>query len=306
MFMIQTIKTVFNKLFRLQQWYVGWAKAPLSHFLEDPLRIRFNWIVPQRKTVFIADPFGLETPEGDLIILAEKLVQGRSHGEIISIDTRHSLPPYGVEEAVWKPLLRKPWHLSYPFIVQEGADRYVLPEQGASNSVSAYRLDECGNIDPHPAWTVQDCPALDTTPFFHEGRWWLFSVRRGQPYWGGPLLLHFADQLSGPWQPHPMNPVVTDHGHARPGGRIARIGGRLFRPAQDCSRVYGAALVINEIVQLTPTVYEERVSRRVRPEDLGAPDAVGCHHLDHTASYLLVDAMRYVYHPLAWWFKWRS
>lgn len=294
------ITTLVNKLFRMQQWYIGWAEASVSKFVADPSSVRFHWIIPERKAVFIADPFGVDAPDGHLIVLAEALEHGRHHGEIIRIDTRDA------RDSAWVRLLRKTWHLSYPFIVNDGGKRYVMPEQGASGTVSAYALTVDNEIDPHPVWTVPDCPALDTTPFFHEGRWWLFSARRGAPHWGGPLLLHYADTLAGPWQSHPLNPVVTDFSAARPGGRVAKVDGRLLRPAQDCSTAYGRALVINEIVRLTPTEYEERVVRRISPADLKAPEAVACHHLDHTERHLLVDALRYVYHPLAWWYKWRS
>ena len=298
--MFRPLATVFNKLFRMQQWYVGWARAPLQRFIDDPASIEFTWIIPRDKRVFIADPFGVEAPDGHLIILAEKLVQGRSHGEIVRIDTRDP------DASSWVPLLRKPWHLSYPYIVQDGARRFVVPEQGASGTVSAYPLNERLEIDPTPSWTLPDCPALDSSPFFHDGRWWMFSARRGQPHWGGPLLLHHAPALEGPWTAHPMNPVVTDYGRARPGGRVISSEGRLLRPAQDCARVYGEGSVIHEILELTPTRYAERTLRRISPQDLRAPQGVGCHHLDHTGSHVLVDAMRFVWHPLAWWYKWRS
>lgn len=292
--------SLFKKLFRLQQWYVGWARAPLERFLDDPASVEFTWIVPREGRVFIADPFGLEQADGHLDILAEKLVQGRSHGEIIRIDTRRP------EEARWVGLLRQPWHLSYPFVLRHGGRRWVVPEQGASGTVSAYPLNERDEIEPQPSWTLKDTPALDSTLFEHEGHWYMFSARRGGPHWGGPLLLQHAPAPEGPWTPHPKNPVVSDYGRARPGGRVIQRGGRLIRPAQDCDRIYGEALVLNEIVRLTPDDYEERVLRRVTPAELKAPQAVACHHLDHTDQHLLVDAMRYVYHPLAWWFKWRS
>jgi hypothetical protein len=157
-----------------------------------------------------------------------------------------------------------------------------------------------------PTWTLPDWSALDATPFLHEGRWWLFTARYGDPHWGGALRLHHADALTGPWTAHPANPVVADYGRARPGGRIVRVGRRLLRPSQDCSHRYGEALVINEIVRLTPQEYGERPVMRLTPADLGAHGAVACHHVDHTEHYVLVDAMRMVYHPLAWWFKWRD
>ena len=34
--------------------------------------------------------------------------------------------------------------------------------------------------------------------------------------------------------------------------------GRLYRPAQDCSEVYGQRIVINEVLALSPADFEER------------------------------------------------
>jgi hypothetical protein len=298
--MLHRLTSYFNKLFRLQQWYIGWAKVPVQQFLRDPASVEFNWIIPRQRRTFIADPFGIESEDGHLKILAERLVQGRSHGEVILIDTRQA------DDSNWQLLLRQAWHLSYPMVVHDHGRRFVVPEQGASGTVSAYALHADNTIDSRPTWTQPDWPALDSTPLFHEGRWWLFSARRGDPHWGGALRLHYSDALAGPWHEHPKSPVVTDWSRARPGGRVALVGGRLMRPAQDCSTIYGGALVINEITRLSPDDYEEKVVLRVLPGTLRAPGGAACHHLDHTAQHILVDAMRYTYHPLAWWFKLRS
>lgn len=121
---IRFIESLVDKAFSLQQWYVGWAQVPVHEFLQDPGAVRFNWVVPDDKRTFIADPFGVETAQGGLVIIAERLVQGRSHGEIVRIDAT------GSPRRDWRLLLRKDWHLSYPFIVHDAGRRLVVPEQG--------------------------------------------------------------------------------------------------------------------------------------------------------------------------------
>jgi len=59
----------------------------------------------------------------------------------------------------------------------------------------------------------------------------------------GPLTklrVWFADDLLGSWCPHPGNPVKPDIRSARPAGTPFVHDGALYRPAQDCSRTYGA------------------------------------------------------------------
>ena len=89
-------------------------------------------------------------------------------------------------------------------------------------------------------------PGCDATPVEHDGRWWLFCGNqddRGTER----LYLFMADALTGPWRPHPGNPVKADAGSARPGGLPFVHEGVLYRPAQDCSRTYGGALVLNRV-----------------------------------------------------------
>lgn len=81
-------------------------------------------------------------------------------------------------------------------------------------------------------------------------------MKRGDCFWLaytdmdiGPynnLCLMFAHTPSGPWRAHPGNPVKLDVRSSRPGGTPFWVGNELFRPAQDCSRTYGGALVINK------------------------------------------------------------
>jgi hypothetical protein len=52
--------------------------------------------------------------------------------------------------------------------------------------------------------------------------------------------------------------VKSDSRSSRPAGRIVQQGGRLFRPAQDCDRAYGAGIVWFEITELTATRFSER------------------------------------------------
>jgi hypothetical protein len=297
---MQSTRRLFDRVFGLKQWYIGWAQATIDEFLADPGSVSFKWIVPARKAVFLADPFGVEADDGRLLIYAERLEHGVSHGEIVLIDTASP------DESAWHPVLARAHHLSYPFVVRVGPRRHLIPEQGYAGDVTMYELMPDGTVGDKALRLLDSWPALDTTPLEHAGRWWMFSTKLGDANWGGALRLHVAQRLEGPWLPHPRNPVVTDVGRARPAGRIIEQSGRLLRPAQDCSRVYGEAIVINEITKLTPDEYEERPVARITSQQVRAPGGVACHHLDHTARYVLIDVMRVVHHPLAWWYKWRD
>ena len=64
------------------------------------------------------------------------------------------------------------------------------------------------------------------------------------------LHVYWAEDLLGPWFGHALNPVRIDARNSRPAGAVFEVDGRLMRPVQDCSAVYGGALRFMEIVCL--------------------------------------------------------
>jgi hypothetical protein len=103
--------------------------------------------------------------------------------------------------------------------------------------------------------------------------------------------------LDGVWRPHVLNPLKCDIRSARPAGRPFRLDGRLYRPAQDCSRVYGGGLAINEILDLSPSSFRERTVLTVQP-DPGGPYPDGIHHLVIEDGLILLDGCRLRRDPL--------
>jgi hypothetical protein len=116
------------------------------------------------------------------------------------------------------------------------------------------------------------------------------------------LNLYFADSPLGPWALHPRNPVVADVRRARPAGRVLRVNGRLFRPAQDCSVRYGYAVSFQRIDVLTETAYEESGAGRLEPGWL--PGNVATHTFNRDEDFEAVDA-QFEVPRFAWLPGWR-
>jgi hypothetical protein len=68
------------------------------------------------------------------------------------------------------------------------------------------------------------------------------------------------------------------------------MGGKLYRPCQDCLVRYGHSLRINEILHLDTRHYEERLVTRVAPD--WAPGIRANHHLDWRNGLMVMDAQR--------------
>ena len=98
---------------------------------------------PSTSLEILADPFGLEE-NGKFLILAEHLKHGATKGRLVLIDP-HAEPPQP------SLLLSRPFRLSYPFLVEDDAQRYVVPEQAESGRLAFYRLTPNGLSQPSRA-----------------------------------------------------------------------------------------------------------------------------------------------------------
>lgn len=262
----------------LQRWAI--AVRPARDGLPDLRGGGWELVAPPRGH-FYADPFVLPTQAPQLVF--EDYVEEAGRAHIASLP----LPPAG--DAVPSPLIEPDWHLSYPFVLEEGGEWFMVPEAAEHRRVQLHRL--VGDRWEPDSVLLDDVEAYDSTILHRDGTWWMW-VCIGVP--GGPVTdevsLFFADELRGPWHEHPASPVVSDVRRARPAGPLLEVEGRLLRPAQDSSGRYGRAIVIHEITTLDREEYAEREISR-----LEAADAMPGSHATHTfvraAGYEVIDVM---------------
>src|SRR4029079_8140908 len=183
-------------------------------------------------------------------------------------------------------------HASYPCVVRDGDDVYCVPETAHLGRAEAWRCVDFPLRWERVGTVIDGVPIVDPTALRHDGRWWLLGGRLDDEP-NAKLFAWWSDSLFGPWQSHPLNPVLTDVTAGRPAGTPFVHDGRLFRPAQDGSLGYGTALRICEITALDERHYEERVGIRVAT--LPGPYARGVHTLTHDGNYWVLDAKRNVF-----------
>jgi hypothetical protein len=104
------------------------------------------------------------------------------------------------------------------------------------------------------------------------------------------LNLFYADELTGDWTPHPLNPIITSIVSARPAGSFIKSGDKIIRPSQNSGLTYGNKIVLNEITELTETNYSEKKVEVIAPEDFKNKGIVGVHTISIMGNYTLVDA----------------
>ncbi|MGH3051261.1 MAG: glucosamine inositolphosphorylceramide transferase family protein, partial [Gaiellaceae bacterium] len=272
------------------QWRLG---RRLCSFLHERLFHRPSWSIDWRAGSWRTEssdqfvPGGrLEPPRGEFY--ADPFVVDRDGRHYLFYEAyRHSLgrAELAVRELVdgaagpATTIMARPHHLSYPFVFRWRDDHFLLPESAESGLVQLYRA-----VDFPGEWCLdttllEGVRAYDSTLVEHGGRYFLFAAIPEHGADIDELHLFWADDLRGPYRPHPQNPVVSDASRARPAGRVFTDAGRLIRPSQDGSRGYGSAIVLNEIVRLDPAGYAEQPAGRI--EANWDARAHGTHTIDH-------------------------
>lgn len=281
-------------LFRNSVWNVGIVDAPISSFLtEGSPSVR--WL-PEKCAGFYADPFGL-TQDDQLLILLEEFDDAEGKGDITAIRASRA-----GEVLDRSPAMRLPSHMAYPFIVRHNSSIYCVPDTSSVREVGLYQATRFPTEWHKVATLVEDFAAVDSTVFRHEGRWWLLcngndsgmGPPSARPYVTGiytTLYAWHATDLLGPWAPHPENPLKIDVRSTRPAGTPFVHEGQLYRPAQDSTKSYGGAVVLNRIVKLTPTEFREEEAGRVEPDPNG-PYPDGLHTLSAVGDLTLIDGRR--------------
>ncbi len=195
---------------------------------------------------FVADPFWVQH-DGVWHVFVEAMNAENGRGEI-ALATSADARTWTYQQVV----LREEEHLSYPQVFEHDGRWWMIPEIADAGEVRLYVAEEFPTKWRKTA-TLLPGGFIDPTLFQHDGRWWMFASR------GNDMLhLFFADELNGPWQEHPMSPVVRfNANYGRCGGRVIEYHGSLIRFAQDDFPEYGNQLYAFEIVALTPTQYEE-------------------------------------------------
>jgi hypothetical protein len=189
-----------------------------------------------------------------------------------------------------------PVHLSYPFLLEHEGRLLCLPESSAAGEVAVYTVERFPDRWTRVATLLSGTALADASVFEYEDRWWLAASEVADKGANSELHLFHAQTPTGPWTAHPRNPVKIDVRSARPAGQPFVVDGVLYRPAQDCSTTYGARVVINRVVTLTPAAFHEEQAAVLNPDPRG-PYPDGLHTVSRLGDRTLIDGKRTVFVP---------
>lgn len=237
------------------------------------------------KDRFWADPCPVRLDDKYWVFLEEYMYDtARGHISVMQVN-----PDGTWSEPV--PVLRRDYHLSYPYVFEYEGGFYMIPESARNKTVELYACDSFPDKWSFHSLLLSGMNAVDATVCAIDGAWWMF-VAQGVPgaLNSDELFLYYADSPLGPWKPHKRNPVKSDVRSARPAGRIFESNGRYYRPSQDCSRAYGWAISINQIAHISPDAYRETEVSKILPH--WAPGLRATHTLNYAGDLGVIDGLR--------------
>ncbi|MFC4166923.1 glucosamine inositolphosphorylceramide transferase family protein [Teichococcus aestuarii] len=267
-----------------ENWAVGVTEVAPEELGRSRIMPGIRWTVPPSAEGYHADPFPWPGRLG--MALCEYFDHATGLGRLRALRLGAEAGAVLAEELP----VQVRGHLSYPFCWEEDGRVFCTPEMAASRRQVIFELSP--DAPPRAVATVaEEVEMADPTFFRHGGLCWLaYTDVSFGPH--DNLCLMFAESLEGPWTPHPANPVKIDIRSSRPAGPLLAVGGRLLRPAQDCAASYGAALVVNEILECTPSSYREKPVAVLSPDPEG-PFPHGLHTIAAMADgRFLVDGKR--------------
>ncbi|RFS31795.1 hypothetical protein DYI81_07725 [Acinetobacter sp. SWAC5] len=288
------MRTILKKWYKFQQkqhaknfdshWYMrfGWLNAPLKS--QQQLNELFEIHSPRKFT--FADCFYAQHNDRHFIFFEE-------------VDDIHPVGFLSVLEifkdgAYTEPqtILKLDYHLSYPCIFKIENDWYMIPETSANKTVELWKCTDFPLRWEKHSNLLEGIEAVDTTPFLHNGMWYLFtSTRRNCKKFGDRLDLFMTKDLLNPnWQEHPQNPVCKGLQQFRMAGKPFSYDGKLVRPSQDSLKRYGGNIELKHIVELSPTTYKEELLEVVLPD--WNPQDDGCHTINAEGDFVVLDAIR--------------
>ena len=278
---LRRVAAIVEKRFFTFSWNSGVVSGTPAQITSESELPPVEWCEAGRQR-FFADPFGAII-DGVPNVYCEEIDPLTCRGVIVRLDVVDGkLVPA-------ERVLDESYHLSYPYVFEHDKVWYAIPESGENGEVALYRLEKSGREWRKQAVLIRELRAVDSTVFIHAGKFWLLCGLNDE----GPnhnLHVYFADALTGPWRPHPRNPVKIDIRSSRPAGAPFTIDGQLHRPAQDCTRNYGRRLTIQRVTTIDERQYEEVTIAVIEPPR--GMYARGMHTLSPIGASTLVDGLR--------------
>lgn len=252
-------------------WDIAYGAYDEKIIKEGLKDIKLNVVKNPYSNKWFADPFILEENADSIQFLVEEYDYSVKRGRI----ARLLVDKTDKEIKECSIILDLPTHLSFPVIYHVDGEIFVHPENSASGSSFIYRYDRAIDklVDPH---LIVDQPLADAIIREYNGAFYLYATK--DPYANGcDLIVYKASSLFGPYQDYQV--LHYDRNTARMAGMFIND----VRPAQDCFRDYGKAVIMYK---------EQEKLCRIEPNSW---KYAGIHTFNTLEGSFVIDIKKYDY-----------
>jgi len=274
-----------NDLFRQEDWNVGFCEKPVNEFIEKHQlsAADAHYLKKPHKSCYFADPFAITT-DRDTYIFFEWYEYRKGKASIAIARKSEDYKQYHI-------VLEDEFHHAFPLVFEHDDIIYCLPESAQSGQLRLYRFDENELKLVFDSVLLDNCQAVDSVPFRHNGLWYIMTSQK--PNASAMLNIYVSENLRGPYRPHSNNPVKTTPDGSRSAGNILNINGKIIRPSQECSSAYGTAVILNKVNRIDETAFEETTETRLTSPSKSYNK--GFHTLNGNENITVFDVKRYCF-----------
>ena len=174
---------------RFEQWFLAIRKRSIDHSFGDALEYH---IVRPPLDRFYADPF-LFKRDGKTYLFFEDYRYKESQAIISCAELNFEGSLIGPVE-----VLRRPYHLSYPFVIEHEGSIYMIPETRQNGTVELYRADNFPVSWSLVSILLKEVGVVDATIHQANGKFWMFAGLANGAYSScDELGLFYAESLFG-------------------------------------------------------------------------------------------------------------
>tara|TARA_B110000967_G_C18901733_1_gene576025 strand:- start:5455 stop:6915 length:1461 start_codon:yes stop_codon:yes gene_type:complete len=272
-------KKLKHYFFYNEQWVLGYCFNPK----EIGVDLKNDFKISPPKDRFWADPVVVED-KGKYYVFIEELLYKNKIAHLSVFELKED-GTYTEPEII----LKKPYHLSYPFIFKEQGKYYMIPETAHNNDIQL-----CEAVSFPFKWEfkqklIDNIKASDTTLLKKNNKWWLFtSIKRFEKgTYDNDLFVFYSDNLfSSNWTEHQENPILKDITSGRQGGGFFKIDNEDYRVSQNCESHYGYGFNLSKLQTLSESDFKEEKVYSFTPRNF--KNVLGVHTYSHINSKLRV------------------
>lgn len=251
------------------EWFIAYNDGATWKLAEAP------------ENQWCADPFVIQ--DGDeYYIFAEQYLKDKDKGCIGYFKFVDGIP---VNQGI---IIETSYHMSYPDVFRYKDMFYMIPESSANSTVDLYVAEKFPDKWKKVKSLISGEKLVDTTVYENEDGFFLISYKVAS----NEVRVYSLDMER--IEVKQISRKKYDKNVGRPGGRLFVEGGKLLRPAQDCSRKYGEALIIYQVDDLNyDGNYIEHEVKRIEACEFGIsknPERV--HQITIAGQYEVVDVLK--------------